>query len=181
MNATRILGAPARSLLLGALIAGCAASGTPATPTPASSPTAETTTSPAQAGTPCPERDALVDQLPAPIEAYGQAWNETDAAARLSLIEDALAEDATYRHHLIDDVVVGRDGYSDAIADFQAAFPGRYFQVRAWAPTDRHHDRVQLRWRECNADGNVELEGSDYLRLGPDGLVAEAVNFEDLD
>jgi hypothetical protein len=130
-------------------------------------------------GTACPDDDPLVDQLPPVVAAYGLAWNETDATARMSLIEEALAEDATYRHYLIDDVVVGRDGYSGAIADFQTAFPGHYFQVRAWAPTDRHHDRVQLRWRQCNADGNVELEGSDYLRLGPDGLIAEAVNFDD--
>jgi hypothetical protein len=186
MNPTPTLAVLAQAVLLGTLIAGCAASGTPATPTLGAGPTAQATPrpaqaapSPAQGGTACPDDDPLVDQLPPVVAAYGLAWNETDAAARLSLIEEALAQDGTYRHHQIDDVVVGRDGYSGAIADFQTAFPGHYFQVRAWAPTDRHHDRVQLRWRQCNADGNVELEGSDYLVIGPDGLVAEAANFDD--
>ncbi len=184
MNGTRFLGVPGRALLLGALAAGCAASGTPAvsTPaasTPASSASAVNTASPAQAGTPCPERDALVDRLPPVVAAYGRAWNETNADTRLSLIDEALAADGTYRSYLIDDVVVGRDGLADAIADFQSAFPGYYFQVRAWAATDRHHDRAQLRWRQCNTDGNVELEGSDYLQLGSDGLIAEAASFDD--
>lgn len=179
MNATRILGVLARTLLLGALVAACAASAVPATPTPASIATVEAPASPAQAGTRCADHDALVDQLPRAVAAYGRSWNETNATTRLSLLEEAVADDAEYRNHLIDEVVLGRDGLADAIAEFQAAFPGQFFQVEAWAPADSHHDRVQLRWRLCNAAGNVELEGSDYLRLGSDGLIAEATSFDD--
>ena len=112
---------------------------------------------------------------PESIAAYGAAWLEPDATARLTLLRQAWAADAVYCDPLA--FVAGREGLSDHIGQFQAAMPGARIEVTS-EPV-RHHDSAFFRWSLTGADGAVVMTGFDVVQLDRTGLIARLTGFFD--
>ena len=112
-----------------------------------------------------------------PITAYGAAWVEPDAAARLALLARAWAADAVYCDPQA--VVTGREALSDHISQFQAAMPGSRIDVTS-EPV-RHHDSAFFRWTMTDASGATALTGFDVVQLDDDGRIARLHGFFDTD
>lgn len=189
-------------LVAAALIAGCA-SGSPPTTRPASpnpdqsavptasrAPTASPapTPLPAPTASPAPSPVARVcagreaahwPGLPKAADRYLAAWNERDPRARLAILDEIWAEDATYFDALASGPISGRAAMSNNIAELQGA-PGIYFEPREWAEGDAHHGHLQMRWRACAADGPTGVEGTEYAQLDAEGRISLAVGFSPL-
>ena len=111
------------------------------------------------------------------IAAYGAAWVEPDATARLTLLQQAWAADAVYCDPLAS--VAGRDGLSEHIGQFQTAMPGARIEVTS-EPV-RHHDSAFFRWALTDADGATVMTGFDVVQLDRTGLIARLTGFFDSD
>lgn len=95
-------------------------------------------------------------------KAYIAAWNETDAAARRTLIADTWTPDATY----VDPVaaVAGYDGLDALIAGVQARFPG--FRFGLLGEADGHGEHVRFSWGLGPAEAaDAPIKGTDMVRL----------------
>jgi len=117
------------------------------------------------------------EAAPESIAAYGAAWVEPDATARLALLRQAWAADAVYCDPLA--VVTGRDALSDHIAQFQASMPGGRIEVTS-EPV-RHHDSAFFRWSLTDAEGATVMTGFDVVQLDRTGLIARLTGFFDSD
>jgi SnoaL-like protein len=107
------------------------------------------------------------------VAAYGQAWLETDPAARRALLDRCWAEDGEYCDPL--GRAVGRDGLADHIGGFQAEQPGARLEVVTGV--DEHDGFVRFGWRLLAPDGSVALEGTDFGELDDDGALRRVVGF----
>ena len=111
------------------------------------------------------------------IAAYGAAWVEPDATARLALLEQAWAAEAVYCDPLA--VVTGREALSDHIGQTQAAMPGSRIEVTS-EPV-RHHDSAFFRWTMTDASGATVMTGFDVVQLDPSGRIGRLTGFFDSD
>ncbi|SDF65915.1 SnoaL-like domain-containing protein [Blastococcus aurantiacus] len=111
------------------------------------------------------------------VAAYGAAWVEPDATARLALLEQAWAADAVYCDPLA--VVPGREALSDHIGQFLTAMPGGRIEVTS-EPV-RHHDSAFFRWSLTDAEGATVMTGFDVVQLDPAGRIARLTGFFDSD
>ncbi len=103
------------------------------------------------------------------VRRYLAAWNETDPAARRTLIDDVFAADVRY----VDPVaaVHGRDQLDGLIGAVHEQFPG--FVFTGAGPVDAHHDQGRFAW-ELGPAGEPEApiagfdvavtDGGDRLR-----------------
>jgi SnoaL-like domain len=107
------------------------------------------------------------------VDRYFDAWNETDAKARLTLIGQAWTSDGRYVDPLSD--VDGHEGFSTMVAGVQEQFPG--YRVRRTSPIDRHHDQVRFEWEIVAPDGTVAVVGVDYGKLAADGRLQSIGGF----
>ncbi|MBN1091216.1 nuclear transport factor 2 family protein [Blastococcus sp. TML/M2B] len=114
---------------------------------------------------------------PDAVAAYGAAWVEPDATARLALLEQAWATDAVYSDPLAH--VAGRAALADHIGQFQAAMPGG--RIAVTSEPVRHHDSAFFRWSLTDADGAVVMTGFDVVQLDPAGRIARLTGFFDSD
>jgi hypothetical protein len=164
---------------IGVLLAACGATG--ASTSPSSAPataTADAPTATADAPTAtCMGVDAPDLSVAEPARTYRRAWNETDADARLTLLEEIWANDGTYVVGEMAEPIVGREALSDNIASFGYGGTGDYAEWRGWRPDNMHHDRVMMPWRVCSADGETLLEGTDFGVIDADGRLVEVVGF----
>lgn len=178
--------------LLSAILVGCASSPPTAPPT-LNAPTPVLTEAPTAApqspgsgasGSPtgalCDEEESERHWLnfPESVRAYALAWNDPKPT-RVILLEDAWSDDGSFLTHTIEGAVVGRQDLADAIGKFHSDHPEHFFVVSAWSPGDVHHDRVRIRWQACDRSRVAVLEGEDIIRFGADGLILEAVRFDD--
>ena len=110
------------------------------------------------------------------LRAYGSAWNERDADARIGLLREALAEGARYTDSEFD--VVGVEAISDAIAEYHRRFPN--FAIRATSAVDGHHDCIRFTWAyEGTRDGEeVVADGADAIVLSDDGRLQRILVFD---
>jgi hypothetical protein len=106
---------------------------------------------------------------------YLACWNETDAAARRSLIDELWAEDATYTDPLAD--VRGRDQIDATIAAVQQQFAG--FVFTPGSHVDAHHDRARFTWGLGPAGGEPVVEGFDVVVLDAGGRIEAVHGFLD--
>ena len=91
------------------------------------------------------------------IDRYLACWNETDPAARRTLIEQTWTEDASYIDPLAE--ARGHDAIDATIAAAQGQFPGFVFKLAG--PVDAHHQQARFTWG-----------------LGPDGAEPLVVGFD---
>jgi hypothetical protein len=108
-------------------------------------------------------------------ERYLACWNETDATARRSLIDELWAEDATYTDPLAD--VRGRDQIDATIAAVQQQFPG--FVFVPGTDVDAHHNRARFTWGLGPAGAEPVVEGFDVLVLDEAGRIEAVHGFLD--
>jgi ketosteroid isomerase-like protein len=118
------------------------------------------------------EREIAMSDL---IERYLACWNETDAAARRSLVEQTFADEATYTDPLAD--VRGHDQIEATIAAVQQQFPR--FVFTAGRAADQHHRQARFGWG-LGPDGAEPLvEGFDVVVLDDDGRITAVLGFLD--
>ena len=113
-------------------------------------------------------------ELEETIGAFDRAWNETNGAERLRLIEGALTEDA----ELVDPRAgrfQGRDAVAERLQGFQARFPGA--RVNVSSGIDAHHGFARYAWTMRGSDGSTILNGFDFIELAEDGRIRRVVMF----
>lgn len=94
-------------------------------------------------------------------EAYFAAWNETDAAARKTLVEAAFAPGVSYRDPIMQgDSHAGIDGL---IAGVHNQFPGFRFTLKGKA--DGFGDNIRFSWGLGPDGAEAVIEGSDFATL----------------
>ncbi|WP_437805853.1 hypothetical protein [Sorangium sp. So ce1078] len=127
------------------------------------------------------DRYRLVALLPAPpaegtdeiVVKYQDAWNETDAAARAALLEDAWADDG----HYVDPTAEGRgrEALSAIIDGFQASLPGAVLPATSGAL--EMHGIVHFTWAVVDASGATLTEGLDVGQRAADGRLELIAGF----
>jgi hypothetical protein len=129
----------------------------------------------------CAGPDSADIDLPRVARQYLAAWNEHDASARLRILEDIWAEDATYidAPGLADAPVTDRIAMADHIGRNQGPV-GSWFEPRAWFESYAHHGLLLMPWRHCAPDGTPGILGTDYAELDAAGRIVLAVGFAPL-
>ena len=107
------------------------------------------------------------------IKAYGDAWNETDAAARRALLERVWAEDAVY----CDPVgrAEGREALVAHIGAVMAQMPG--YNLELVSDVDEHDGQFRFLWELHGADGALITAGIDFGTLSADGKIQSITGF----
>lgn len=166
-------------LVLGAILVACSGGNENPSPVASMSQTpsaAVTNRTPGIAAAVCRGPDVDWSALPAVAEAYGRAWNERDPAARRALLQQAWTDDGSYVDPTMSAPVAGREAMIQHIGAFLEGRPGQYFEP-AWIASDQHHGYLQMRWRLCGQNGQVDLEGVDFGELGSDGRIKRSTGF----
>ncbi|HEY2277680.1 MAG TPA: nuclear transport factor 2 family protein [Streptosporangiaceae bacterium] len=109
------------------------------------------------------------------IERYLDCWNETDPAARRTLIEEVWAPEATYTDPLAE--VTGRAAIDATIATVQGQFPGFVFTLAG--PVDAHHRQARFSWNLAPEGAEPVVVGSDVALTEPDGQIVAVFGFLD--
>ncbi len=111
--------------------------------------------------------------LAATIDAYLDAYGESDAARRDQLVGRVWS----VAGELVDPPLVGtgRAGISQAAATVQAHYPGHRF--RRTSGIDAHHAFARYQWELVGPDGTVAVAGLDVAELSDDGLLRRVVGF----
>jgi len=109
------------------------------------------------------------------IKRYLEAWNETDAAARLALVESLWAADGSYTDPLAD--VRGPDAIAGLIGAAQQQFPGLVFTLGG--PVDANHNQARFTWHLGPSDGEPIVIGFDVAVLDPSGQISSVHGFLD--
>jgi hypothetical protein len=107
------------------------------------------------------------------VDTYLSAYNETDAAARLALLEKAFSPHG----RLIDPPVggEGRQGISDMMGAVHQQFPGHTF--RRSSGIDEHHGYLRYGWELLDPAGNVALAGMDIGELDASSQLVRVTGF----
>jgi uncharacterized protein YndB with AHSA1/START domain len=117
--------------------------------------------------------DGLHAAVPAIVDAWFDAWNETDAASRASRL-GAIASPAVRMRDRFS-CVNGIDDLTPHIGASQRFMPG--FRMQR-AGTPRHCQGVVLAdWTASGPDGQVRAHGTNVFTLGADGLIASVTGF----
>ncbi len=107
------------------------------------------------------------------VDTYGSSWGEPDIAKRRQLLEQSLADDATYtdpQSH-----AEGPGALVELISGFQAQVSGA--KIVATSAVDVHHEKFRFSWAMLAADGSTMMEGIDFGELAPDGRIQKIVGF----
>jgi hypothetical protein len=107
------------------------------------------------------------------VDTYLSAYNETDAGARLALLEKAFTADG----RLIDPPLgaEGRQGISDMMGAVHQQFPGHTF--RRASGVDEHHGYFRYGWELLDPSGNVALAGMDVGELDSSSQLLRVTGF----
>ena len=114
-----------------------------------------------------------MDSLNHILQAYGDAWCETDSDKRRTLLDIAWADDGLYQDPSGE--ARGRESLGTHIGEVHRSFPGA--RIELTSGVDGHHDRIRFAWRMIAADGSVPVQGVDFGRVGPDGRLTEIIGF----
>jgi hypothetical protein len=107
------------------------------------------------------------------VDTYLAMWNETDAAKRAELVEQAWSEDGRYLDPVLE--AEGHAALSEMVAAVHDRFPGHRFE--RVSGVDRHHDQVRFAWALAGPDGTVAVAGIDVGELDGDGRLARITGF----
>jgi hypothetical protein len=107
------------------------------------------------------------------IDAYMNAWNETDEAKRRALLDTAWADAGVYTDPMSD--VTGREALVELIASFHKQMPGATIAMASGI--DSHHDRVRFAWKLLTPQGATQIEGIDVGQLAADGRLQSITGF----
>ena len=108
-----------------------------------------------------------------PLQAYLDAWNEPEEAARLALLETAWAENGRDVDPTAD--ATGREGLSQVIAAFQSQFADVTLVLGSGIETQGNW--LRWRWEIRGADDGLLLDGTDVALVEESGKVLRIVGF----
>ncbi|MBN8903348.1 MAG: nuclear transport factor 2 family protein, partial [Rhodospirillales bacterium] len=97
------------------------------------------------------------------------------AASRDRSLAAGWAEDARYADPMM--AGEGRHGIAGMIANARAQFPGHAFALRG--KPDGHGAFVRFSWTLAPEGGAPVAGGTDVVRVGADGRIAEVIGFLD--
>jgi hypothetical protein len=109
------------------------------------------------------------------VKRYLEAWNETDASVRHSLVASLWAADGSYTDPLAD--VRGPDAIAGLMGAAQQQFPGWVFTLSG--PVDANHNQARFTWHLGPAGGEPVVIGFDVVVLSGDGRIASVHGFLD--
>jgi uncharacterized protein YndB with AHSA1/START domain len=118
-------------------------------------------------------REAIGNDLEANVDAYVDAWNETDPAQRNGYLLACWAEDGVFKDAV--SYVAGRAALDEHIANAQAYLRGARLTRRG--PVQLCHDRVRFGWRIIGPDGAPFAQGTNYGEVSADGKITCMVGF----
>ena len=113
------------------------------------------------------------DNVTTLVDRYIAIWNETDAAARRTLIARTYAEQASYLDPMLQ--ADGRDGIDTMVAAVQDKYPG--FKFARTSDVDSHHDRARFAWQLAPDNGPALVKGIDFATLTADGRLQSVTGF----
>lgn len=110
------------------------------------------------------------------VDAYIEAWNQTDATVRLRAVRELWTEDGGYTDPLA--AVRGHEGVAAVIEGAQKLFPG--FVFRLLGAPEAHHDIARFQWELVPAAGGESVAiGADTAVLTEDGKLRDVFGFLD--
>lgn len=109
----------------------------------------------------------------ATVDTYIAMWNETDAAKRAALIEQAWVRDGRYLDPQLE--ADGATAIGGMVAAVHERFPGHRF--RRVSGVDQHHDQIRFGWELFAPDGSVTVGGIDIGELAADGRLHRITGF----
>jgi hypothetical protein len=107
------------------------------------------------------------------VTQYMAAWNEREAAARHTLLQQCWSDGGVYLDPNVS--LTGREALDGHIATVQASRPGA--RLEFMSGIDVHHDVVRFLWRLMRADGTCGNTSIDFGEVGPDGRLVKIVGF----
>lgn len=106
------------------------------------------------------------------IEGYLNAWNEPDAAARLTLLETIWSDDGVYTDPIAH--AENRAELNAVIGRFHEMNPGAKFALKD--EITAHGVHVRFYWTLHFAN-DISIPGMDYGELAADGRLSKIVGF----
>jgi uncharacterized protein YndB with AHSA1/START domain len=117
--------------------------------------------------------DAMGEVLPTTLQAYFQAWNESDAAQRAALLETSCAADVSFRDAM--SFVHGRSELNELIGVAQSMSRGIRLE---WNSASQHcKGAVLFGWRMVGPDGTEVAHGVNAGELNGAGRFRTVVGF----
>lgn len=107
------------------------------------------------------------------LQAYGQAWAETDTSKCQTLLETCWAEDGVYCDPTGE--AVGRTALLHHIGGFHQQMPDHSMTLTSGV--NAHHNHIYFSWRLADPDGNVVVDGVDFGTLDNDGKIKQIIGF----
>lgn len=107
------------------------------------------------------------------VDTFIAAYNETDAEARLALLEEAFSPAGRLIDPPLD--AAGHRGISEMMGTVHRQFPGHTF--RRSSGVDEHHGHVRYAWELLTPDGQVALDGMDVGELDAGGRLVRVTGF----
>ncbi|WP_052261480.1 nuclear transport factor 2 family protein [Ruegeria sp. ANG-S4] len=106
------------------------------------------------------------------IAAYGAAWQEPNAEARLELLNTCFAENGRYVDPTAD--VTSRAALNDHIGNVLTGSDGT---VELTSQPTNHHDVVHFTWHMTGPDGSIYVSGHDFVHLDAEGKIVHLAGF----
>jgi nuclear transport factor 2 (NTF2) superfamily protein len=100
------------------------------------------------------------------------AWNERDPAKVRGHLDRAVSESVVFADPV--NFLTGRDAFESMIREFRERYP--LAACRRTSGFDSHNGRFRYTW-EIHDGTRVFVKGTDFVRLGDDGLVASVDGF----
>jgi hypothetical protein len=107
------------------------------------------------------------------VTRYMAAWNERNAVARQTLLEQCWNDGGVYVDPNVS--LIGREALGGHIATVQASRPGA--RLEFMSGIDVHHNVVRFLWRLVRADGTCGDTSIDFGEIGADGRLVKIVGF----
>jgi len=109
------------------------------------------------------------------VDAYVASWNESDAAVRTRLVEQAWAEQGRYLDPLLD--LTGHEALATLAPVLEQHYPGH--RIGRTGDVDQHHNVFRFTWELTGPDGAVVIAGVDVGVLADDGRMSAIAGFFD--
>ena len=117
--------------------------------------------------------ELMRETVVANVLAYVAAWNEPDAAARLSILSGCWADDAVYVDPNVE--LKGRTALVQHISKVQSGRPGARIEVMSGIAL--HHNVLRFLWRLKRADGNAGDISIDFGEVDANGKLTKIAGF----
>ena len=109
------------------------------------------------------------------IQDYVSAWNASESATRIDLIEQVLAEDCLYLDSHLPDAIATRESHCQFIDRFKDKFPD--LSLKLLSSPDSHHGYFRFDWQLCRSDGSLFTQGSFFGEINTQHRITKLIGF----